>query len=213
MTDLAGDLSSDPSHTLDICQIASILLLPHYKKTADTNDAEQIQKLFGQGLDLLLADLPKDDRHYQGGYQAGATPVLTVDLLQEILVLHGEFQVPPQILEEMVRAAGGEGQLLNVATLIRAMTVDLTEYDADRENVASTHYEDATYHAPEAKIPEDEEYHAPEKGKVEDDGKHGLLALKRGFTASTIDLTAETYGNKVWVSLSWLCAILLFFAL
>jgi hypothetical protein len=43
--------------------------------------------------------------------------------------------------------------------------------------------------------------------------KHGLGALQRSFTASSLDLTAETYGNKVWVGLCWVSAVLMFFAL
>jgi hypothetical protein len=43
--------------------------------------------------------------------------------------------------------------------------------------------------------------------------QHGLGALQRSFTASSLDLTAETYGNKVWVGLCWVSAVLMFFAL
>jgi hypothetical protein len=211
MTDLAGDLSSEPTRAIDICQIASILLLPHFKKIADSDDNEHIQRLFGSGLDLVLAELPPDERWYPGGYHPGAFPVLSADLLQEILALHGEFNVPPQILEDMIRIAGGEGHALDVPTLMRAMTSDLTAYNVSRETVATTHYEDAIHQSNE-KNSNDEESHTPMK-EERDDEKRGVLALKRGFTASTLDLTAETYGNKVWVSLSWLAAILLFFAL
>ena len=215
MTNLAGDLSSDPSHVIDIAQLASMLLLPHLKKIADSNDEEQIQILFGNGLELLLSEIMPDPRWYPHGYVPGARPALSADLLQEVLALHGEFDVPPQILEDMVHVAGGDHQTLDLANLIKATTSDLTLYDVARENVASTHYEDATSssiyesHKMDATMT-DEEENAKDTVNVH---KLGAEALSRQFTASNIDLTAETYASKIWVALVWMVAILVFFAL
>jgi hypothetical protein len=208
VTDLAGNLNSDQLQVIDIAQLASMLMLPHFKKIADSDDDDKIQNLFGKGLKLLLADVSNDSRWYPNGHTLGAKPVLSAALLKVVFALHGECDVPPQVLKEMVNAAGGEQQTLDLTTLILAATSDLIIYDVESEqNIATSHYDDATsiVHAfQERGSPKsDEETNANDTRY----GPDGTRILPRQFTASNIDFTAETYAYRIWAALVWMLII------
>jgi hypothetical protein len=80
LTNLAGDFGSNSSQVMDLCQMASILLLPHVKKLAAAMDESKHNKdsllakrddadggpaLFAKGFDLIMAELsPHDPRWY-----------------------------------------------------------------------------------------------------------------------------------------------------
>lgn len=199
---LAGSMQSDPSQGIDICQITTMLLLPHLKKIANSNDETKKQQLFGKGLQLMLAEFPLDSTCYDEDGEL----VLSCNLIRELLAIHGENDVSPQVLEDMVRAAGGENEVLDLDTLMLATTSDLALYNLAREDFVSTHYEDALQASEDAEEVDEE---------TPDDANriHRKGALIRLFTASSIDMTAETYGSKCWVTLTWVAVVLLFFAL
>ncbi len=199
---LAGNFQSDPSQGIDICQITAMLLLPHLKKTANSNDETKIQQLFGKGLQLMLAELPRDSSCYDEDGEL----ILSCNLIRQLLAIHGENDVSPQVLEDMVRAAGGENEVLDLDTLMIATTSDLALYNLAREDFVSTNHEDALQASEDAE--EVDEETPDDANRMNRKG-----ALIRLFTASSIDMTAETYGSMCWVTLTWIAVVLLFFAL
>jgi hypothetical protein len=113
----------------------------------------------------------------------------------------------------MVRVAGGDQQIFDADTLMQATTSDLAPYDLNREDCISTHYEDAL----QAALDNDEEDN--DNSQVVDEeippikGNGNAAALNRRFTASSIDMTADTYSSQIWVTLTWVAVVLIFFAL
>ncbi len=117
---LGANLSAQQVAVLDIVELTSILLIPHLKRASCSsgNEEEEAQytEFFERVHFLFRASLPSDGGSDMEEMNDNGDLVLTAALLQAFLEEHGEFDVPPQIIHEMVayaRTAGETSQPTN----------------------------------------------------------------------------------------------------
>lgn len=210
MPGLAGATSEHASPVFDMPELVSLLLIPHLKKLATSNDEADIEELFGCTFNTLMSDV------YGSAFKD--PPVLNRDTLTRILESYGEVDVPPQVIDEMLEAAGAtkdsEEVVLDVAALVRATTSDLDRYDNNWSESYSTHIQDVF----EGTTPD-------AAGVLDNKGKDTLDQMEKEVaqepdqvsfyrsvtTLASIDYAAETFTNKTFVPLLWLLTVVLYF--
>jgi Fe2+ transport system protein B len=70
------------------------------------------------------------------------TPKLDREFLKQVLEFHGEVHVDDETLDVMIEVAGGQDTELTTASLLRALTSDVTLYHTEWTDRLSTHYQD-----------------------------------------------------------------------
>lgn len=238
---LGANLNAHQLPVLDIVELTSILLIPHLKRasSSSSNEEEEAQYTeFFKRVHFLFRDsLPTSD----GGSDLeemndNGDLVLTPALLQAFLEEHGEYDVPPQIIHEMVayaRTAGETSQpttpsedghddntlmeqkvAFSLQRLTHALTSDLGLYDPSRESHLSTHFQDvlASVAKNVSNEPKETIDNNPEKSSLKSDSVCGTPLFERVFSAPSIDLAADNFTSPIWVILVWLLLIILYVA-
>ena len=233
MPSLAGAMGDNPSAVFDIVELVSILVIPNRKKVANQEDAAiDQQKLFGNVLKMILSDV------YGSANQP--PPILNRETMIEILETYDEVDVSPQIIDEMLRAAGvqpgqddddddqnKDASRFNIDALMNATTGDVPQFNNEWVDSATTHYDDVFHGTTLDGKNDTPSLHGLRKsvgGKSSEDdsgipqameGMEGgdvtQDALKRVFTFPTIDYVAENYSSKFFVVLLWVLTIVAYF--
>jgi hypothetical protein len=151
---------------------------------------------------------------------------LTAEAIRKILVSFDEEALgDDDTIEQMIeQARGGTGGdkssrktlKLDSKTFLRALTNDLDMYDETTELAVTTHFEDANQtsnRAPTASSVVKAANRASRNASVpstvpngEQTNNNSLPSppvLKRVFTASSIDYTADTYASLTWAVFAW----------
>jgi hypothetical protein len=144
---------------------------------------------------------------------------LTPEAMRKILVSFDEEGWDDDTIEQMLEQArgdtgegstsGGGGRKtlkLDKKTFLRALTSDLDMYDETTELAVTTHFEDANQstnrRAERASMAK-----APNRASRDSTAKKSLSSppapLKRVFTASSIDYTADAYASLTWAVFAW----------
>lgn len=199
MPNLAG--ADDAKAAFDICELVSLLTIPHFKKVAmeDDDDADKFH-FFSKILDMILIDV--------FGTTNGVP--LNHETVKTILEEYGETEISPQLVDEMVDVANGlEGKSdakLDVHALVGATSNDLDQYDPDWTHQNATHYADVFENTNAAtatgKNLNDEESATDDKKTI----------MNRIMTMSSIDYVAENYSSKFFVINLWVLIIVAYFA-
>ena len=200
MPGLAGamDESPDADAVFDITELASMLLIPHLRKEGAGEDPEQ---LFGPVLDMIMLDV------------TGSTKPAVLDraMMKRIMAAYGEDDVPPEVIDEMLQAAGAarEGVTdFDYKVLVQATTGDIQQVNPDWQDTPTTHYDDVLDGtALDANLEDNDPDEEISKSKLDDSGN----AVQRIFTATTIDFVAENYRSKAFNVILWVLVVVGFF--
>ena len=160
-TELAGDPEEQPKGCVDLRQLVGILLIPdlkralHHRTTTNVLDADSGTittpvSLFHQILHIILTDIgmiQQDQKTTTNTFTTmedttTSTPALTIELIQTILAIYGETNVPTEVLKDMIRMCGNHNDTLTADALSCALTSDLTVYQVEWNNRLSTYYDD-----------------------------------------------------------------------
>lgn len=206
MPGLAGAMGENPSAVFDIVELVTILVIPQLKKAADSGDDMDIQQLFGQVLKMILSDVY--------GSENREPPQLDHETMALILETYGEVDVPPQVIDEMLASAGvlrgGETEgVLDVDTLVKAATSDLSRYNNEWSDKFTTHYDDVFYGTSLDK--RSSEIRKSVVENLKEDEKEDENSIRKLFSLASIDYVAENYTSKAFVTLLWLLLVMLFF--
>jgi hypothetical protein len=156
---------------------------------------------------------------------------LTADAIRKILVAFdeealGDDDTIEQMIEQARGGTGGDDDdkrsrkalKLDRKTFLRALTNDLDMYDETTELAVTTHFEDANQMANRSTAEASSAVKAPARNSSpvtnsstvpngEGTNKSSLKSppapLKRVFTASSIDYTADTYASLTWAVFAW----------
>lgn len=207
MPGLAGAMGDNPSAVFDIVEIVSILLIPYLKELASSDDELQRSQLLGKILNMVKLDVFQTE---------SVTPTLNRDTMIAILEEYGEVDVPPQVIDEMLKAAGVQDEeadvKLDIDTLSRALTSDLDHYNMRWTDRNSTHYDDI-FHGTVLDISNSSHDLTQVVKDDEENGKDGKKPpLRRIFTFSSIDYVAENYTSKPFVIILWVLIVVLYFS-
>ena len=206
MADMACDFGgdeNDPESVLDLCHMVSLLIIPHLRKIQELGEKQAQEDLFGKVLKLIFEDVTGDPDMTEF--------VLEKDFMRQIVESYGELDVSDDLIEAMIRHAGGgvEGKVvLNMETFVRALTYDVEKYNPESENRWSTHYEDVFgYQAPPTKVVivgQDEGVDMNRKGmNTLEDGPQKQRTITHVYTAPAWDHTADTYRSQTYTILLW----------
>lgn len=221
LLELAGDPEKEPSPVLDLRQVVALLVLPHLVKVSAKDNGDEIEKYFGQVLNMILKDLGR-------GIDGSETPILDTELLTEILETYGEFNVPEDTIKEMVAAAGGEGEAFDVEVFRCALVADTKLYDTKWEFTESTYWEDifrldekATMNKTKSQLKARASDLTPEEqalaiGRAVDEELPSMHEDLRNtahqvWTLGAIDQTADTVRSQAFAVLLWVSVIMLYF--
>ena len=214
MVELAGDPEEEPKYTMDLRQVTALLTLPHLVKISAEDDEESIEKTFGRVLRIILRDL---------GLSHTDEPTLNAELVQQILETYGEFNVPKEVIDAMVKTARG-AEKLDIDSFRIAMISDLNLIDPGWETSQTTHWEDifraADFRAQvlkstdrssrpsrdinlipsrRVKDPTDVEAH----GARDIPDVHPNEKMKSVFTMGSIDLAVDTFKSVTFMACLW----------
>lgn len=226
LTDLAGNMNSDQdlaeteeekdgSDVLDLCQLLSILLIPHFHKASvEDSCADNL-------LDRVLASLRYAARETDEATKGNGrdnkkkSVVLTRQVLRNLLTNLDEFHVNDDLLDDMIKVAGGENTELDKQSLLKALSHDLGAFQQSWETSLTTNYYDVTLSSRKVTNEiEDTEHDSlgfQELGEVKaEDGS--VYPIKRSYTLPSVDYSAETYRRPLFVASLWVCAIACYFA-
>lgn len=134
MPGLAGTIEDGEEAVFDIAELTSILMISHLRKVAASKDCENN---FQKVLNLILTDVTG----------SASTQILDRHLLKKILNKYGEGDTDPDVINEMLQAAGisdGMDQEFGYEILVRATTGDIQQVYNEWENSRSTHYDDVS---------------------------------------------------------------------
>ena len=208
MPGLAGALGDCPFSVFDIVEIVGILLIPHLNRQDESVDTPD--SLFSKVLNMILKDA------------TGSTeiPILDRALMKNILETYGEFEVPAEVIDEMMLAAGAiqNPTHLDAMTLMKACTGDTAQYNTQWDTTLTTHYDDvfqgtsldglkgtaSSSHALKSKNDDVEDFAGKSKF---DEGQQ----VKRVYTAPSIDGIAENYNSKTFVTTTWVLIVVVYF--
>ena len=199
MPGLAGAIDDAPEAVFDLVELASILLIPHLRNTGASDDAET---LFAAVVKMITLDV------------TGSNEPVALDrkMMVDIMTTYGEDDVPSEVIDEMLKAAGAseDGKtMFDYRALVNATTADIQQYDPEWENRASTHYDDVLDGtALDANLEDND----PDEELTTSKFDEALDKIRRLFTASTIDFVAENYRSKTFNVFIWVSAIVAFFA-
>ena len=214
MVELAGDPEEEPKYTMDLRQVTALLTLPHLVKISAEDDDESIEKNFVRILHIILRDL---------GLSVTDEPTLNAELVQQILETYGEFNVPKEVIDAMVKTARG-AKKLDIDSFRIAMISDLNLVDPGWETSQTTHWEDifraADFRAQvlrstdqpsrpsrdinlipsrRVKDPTDVEAH----GARDIPDFHQNEKMKSVFTMGSIDLAVDTFKSVTFMACLW----------
>ncbi|CAB9513809.1 expressed unknown protein [Seminavis robusta] len=174
----------DLQPVLDVCQLLALLMIPFLRQgnQADKNlvmsrgksmlgsfrakameeqneREEHARELVGHVLELALRNLIGEFQLEEGEDSVDAENngiLLTPKILRRILETFGEFDVPHELIQEMIRAAkvdamggsntgkGPDEVFLNKAAFLHALTADTQLWDPSRIDTSeNTHFKDA----------------------------------------------------------------------
>ncbi|KAL3905973.1 MAG: hypothetical protein SGARI_004211, partial [Bacillariaceae sp.] len=166
---LAGDPDGVPKFVIDIRQVAAMLMIPHlakmsqgvYVKSVTKDDEEDVkesnkdslQPKEGEGAPITIDDSVLEKMVNEivadvvdgGLYGPNSEPVVTRDFLRKIFEAHDEVMVSDEVLDDMIKAIGGEGKKFNAKTFLRAMTRDVKAWDVEWETKLSTAFADVMH--------------------------------------------------------------------
>lgn len=185
MPTLAGAMDDSPDAIFDIVELASMLLIPHLNKmAADDYDAHD---LFDKVVNMIVTDVT-------GGASGGKnTPpvLLNRELMRDILEFYGEEDVAPEIIEEMLRAAGvAEGEettQFDYQSLLRATTSDTQKYNLEWDKSISTHYHDVLDGTHFEKVKDIDSQHLDEEATGSLKLKEAGNQVQRIFSLPSVD--------------------------
>jgi len=225
MPGLAGALGDSSVAVFDIVEIVSILLIPYLKNEGEEYVASKDNppaNIFGKVLGMILKDASTTE-------SVDEKPFLDRAMMQNILEAYGEFGVPPEVIDEMLVAAGaplGEDPArLDAEMLMKACTSDIVHYNSQWDKSATTHYYDV-FHGTTLDADEEDAPSAPTgfRGNIkhtiskdladEEVAKSkfdGGSCVKRVYTAPSIDGIAENYNSKTFVTVLWLLIVVIYF--
>lgn len=198
MPGLAGAMDESPDAVFDITELASMLLIPHLRKTAAGDDA---QYLFESVLKMIALDVN------------GSTEPMILDRVQmkKIMQTYGEDDVSDKVIDEMLKAAGVvENRQIefDYNVLVNATTNDVLQYDPEWETRTTTYYDDVLDGtALDANLEDNDPDEELSKSKFDEAGDK----IKRVFTFPTIDFVAENYRSKTFNIFLWVLFIVVFF--
>ncbi len=184
LVDLSGELELEPAYKLDLVELMALLLIPYLLR-----DDKSTEMALSQVLDVIL--------HETDSCQ------LNREFLKTVLDFHGEVEVDEHVLDGMMEAAGGEGEVLNVNSLKQALTSDVTNYRTEWTDSLTTHYQDVFNDQNKAARNNDEE--DPQKDTVND-----TLAFQKVWTAPAIDFVADTYRSQTYTVMLWLTLVMVY---
>ena len=184
LVDLSGELELEPAYKLDLVELMALLLIPYLLR-----DDKSTEKALSQVLDVILHETDSCR--------------LNRDFLKTVLDFHGEVEVDEHVLDGMMEAAGGEGEVLNVNSLKQALTSDVTNYRTEWTDSLTTHYQDVFNDQNKAARNNDEE--DPQKDTVND-----TLAFQKVWTAPAIDFVADTYRSQTYTVMLWLTLVMVY---
>ncbi|KAI2493597.1 hypothetical protein MHU86_20955 [Fragilaria crotonensis] len=132
MPGLAGDIDESPDAVFDLVELASILLIPHLRKTGAGDDSEF---LFDRVLKMITLDV------------TGSSEPVRLDrtLMLNIMKTYGEEDVTSAVVDEMLKAAGVQkdgSPMFDYKKLVNATTADIQQYDPEWETRETTYYDD-----------------------------------------------------------------------
>jgi len=197
MPGLAGATGESPDAVFDIVELATILLIPHLRKEA----AFGHDMLFAKVVQIILADVNDSTEPV----------VLDKAFMIRVLERYGEDDIPDEVIEEMLQAAGAsEGKLLfDDQMLAQATTGDVHQVELEWEGSATTHYDDALDGtALDANLEDNDPDEEIQKSEFDEHSDQ----IKRIFTFPTIDYVAENYRSKGFNVVLWVVIIVAFFA-
>ena len=213
LIELAGEFDDqDPLYKMDLCQVVAILLIPHLLKHGGE----------GKALEQVLAVLVDEVQ----------SPKLNREFMKQMLDFHGEINVADNVLDEMITAAGGEGTTLDTTSLLQALTSDVTLYHTDWTDRLSTHFQDVfasfeegkriVEHTVDVENPENNAHPSLHEETVVEglktyiyERRHSIKthpSMRKVYTASAIDSTADTYSSQSFTVLLWASMILVYLA-
>ncbi|KAL3908061.1 MAG: hypothetical protein SGILL_008627, partial [Bacillariaceae sp.] len=120
-------------------QVLSIVLIPFFRQLEASNDEGYRNEVLSKAIEAIVSDTwgMEKDRDETRIWR------LDKEVIREILECYGEQYVPESVLEEMLEAAGGEGEEFNAQKLLRALTSDVQLYNLEWADIVSTHFRDA----------------------------------------------------------------------
>ena len=132
---------------------------------------------------------------------SGGAGRLTRKTLREVFESYDEFGVPDNVLDAMIKAAGGPQ-----GSIERALISDLDLFNLDWKNQHTTNFEDALNAQP---LFPALEVACPEQaiGKTQD-----ASLLKQKLTLPFIDFVAENYRRPLYVMVLWGCGVVTYMA-
>jgi hypothetical protein len=199
MPGLAGAIDDSPDAVFDLVELASILLIPHLRKTGAGDDAEE---LFDKVLKMIMSDV------------TGSTEPVPLDrqMMLKIMSTYGEDDVPEAVVDEMLKAAGveeGGTTMFDYKVLVNATTSDIQQYDLEWESRETTYYDDVLDGTVLDANLEDND---PDEELTKSNFDDALDKISRLFTLPTIDSVAENYRSKTFNSFLWVLVVVAFFA-
>lgn len=221
------EVDEDDEPRMDLCQVLALLLIPFLRGgNPDGEDQETVGKAVDIAMNTIWAELRAHSIHVEeSGKDEGV--LVTMDFLREIMDMFGEFNLPDEILQEMIDTASGNKNqnppqfYMTKASFLQAMTADTQLWKTSVDHNMSTHYDDARL-ARDAKLllapePSDEPVEDPAPRKSSDDkDKNGVtnsaLPFEKMYTASNIDNSADTYRSTVWFALVWTSTVWIYMA-
>ncbi|KAI2493596.1 hypothetical protein MHU86_20954 [Fragilaria crotonensis] len=132
MPGLAGNIDESPDAVFDLVELASILLIPHLRKTGAEHDCEIF---FDKVLKMITLDV------------TGSSDPVRLDrtMMLNIMKTYGEEDVSSAVVDEMLKAAGVQkngSTMFDYKKLVNATTADIQQYDPEWETRETTYYDD-----------------------------------------------------------------------
>jgi hypothetical protein len=209
MPTLAGAIDDAPNAIFDIVELTSMLLIPHLNKMGE--DDYDSRDLFEKVVNMIATDVTRGEK---GGDNLEPV-VLNRELMRDILEFYGEEDVAPEIIEEMLRAAGvAEGEEttpFDYQALLQATTSDTQKYNLEWDKSITTHYHDVLDGTQFEKVEDVDSKHLDEEdigtSKLNEAGNQ----VQRIFSLPSVDYVAENYRSKTFIVMLWLLVIVSFF--
>ncbi|KAI2501080.1 hypothetical protein MHU86_13371 [Fragilaria crotonensis] len=193
MPGLAGNIDESPDAVFDIVELASILLIPHLRKTGAEHDCEM---LFDKVLKMITLDV------------TGSSDPVRLDrtMMLNIMKTYGEEDVSSAVVDEMLKAAGVQkngSTMFDYKKLVNATTADIQQYDPEWETRETTYYDDVL----DANLEDND----PDEELAKSNFDDAPDKIRRIFTLPTIDTVAENYRSKTFNVLLWVFVVVALF--
>ncbi|KAI2501081.1 hypothetical protein MHU86_13372 [Fragilaria crotonensis] len=184
MPGLAGDIDESPDAVFDLVELASILLIPHLRKTGAGDDSEF---LFDRVLKMITLDV------------TGSSEPVRLDrtLMLNIMKTYGEEDVTSAVVDEMLKAAGVQkdgSPMFDYKKLVNATTADIQQYDPEWETRETTYYDDVL---DRTSLDANLEDNDPDEELAKANFDDAPDKIRRIFTLTTIDTYASGFVMSV----------------